>query len=63
VAEFAGVAPDGGGDAIDVDEGRDRVDEALMVVISRKTWDKLSADERKIILDGANETKLYHRLP
>jgi len=27
--EFAGVALDGGGDAIDVDEGRDRVGVAL----------------------------------
>ena len=33
----------------------------LAVVISGKTWDKLSADERRIILDAANEAKLYER--
>jgi TRAP-type transport system periplasmic protein len=31
------------------------------LLISKKTWDKLSPEERKIIQDAANEAKLYQR--
>lgn len=33
----------------------------LIVLASQKTWDKLSADERKILIDAANETKVDQR--
>lgn len=33
----------------------------LVVVASKKTWDKLSEEERKILLDAANEAKPYQR--
>jgi TRAP-type transport system periplasmic protein len=33
----------------------------LMVLASKKFWDQLSGDERKIILDAANEAKPYQR--
>jgi len=33
----------------------------LIVLFSQKTWDKLSADERKILLDAANETRVDQR--
>jgi tripartite ATP-independent transporter DctP family solute receptor len=33
----------------------------LQFLMSKKTWDKLSPDERKIIQDAANEAKLYER--
>jgi TRAP-type transport system periplasmic protein len=29
--------------------------------MSKKTWDKMSDDERKIIQDAANESKVYER--
>jgi TRAP-type C4-dicarboxylate transport system substrate-binding protein len=31
------------------------------VIVSKKFWDKLSADEKKILQDAANETALYQR--
>lgn len=33
----------------------------LIVLMSKKAWDQLSADERKILLDAANETKIEQR--
>lgn len=33
----------------------------LVVIFSKKTWDRLSADERKIIQDAANEAGAYER--
>lgn len=33
----------------------------LVVVGSKKSWDKLSSDERKILIDAANEAKPYQR--
>ncbi len=33
----------------------------LQLLMSKKTWDKMSADERKIIQDAANEAKEYQR--
>ncbi len=33
----------------------------LVVVASKKTWDKLTEDERKILLEAANEAKPYQR--
>lgn len=33
----------------------------LVVVGSKKSWDKLSEDERKILVDAANEAKPYQR--
>jgi tripartite ATP-independent transporter DctP family solute receptor len=33
----------------------------LVVLFSKKTWDRLSADERKIIQDAANEAGAYER--
>ena len=33
----------------------------LLVLASKKFWDTLSADERKILLDAANEVKTYER--
>jgi tripartite ATP-independent transporter DctP family solute receptor len=33
----------------------------LVVLFSKKTWDQLSNDERKIVLDAANEAKPYER--
>ena len=33
----------------------------LIVLLSQKTWDKLSADERKILMDAANETRADQR--
>lgn len=33
----------------------------LMVLFSQKIWDQLSADERKILTDAANETRTYQR--
>ena len=33
----------------------------LLVVASKRTWDKLSEDERKILLEAANEAKPYQR--
>ena len=32
-----------------------------VVIVSKKFWDKLSADEKKILQDAANETALYQR--
>jgi TRAP-type C4-dicarboxylate transport system substrate-binding protein len=31
------------------------------VIVSKKFWDKLSADEKKILQDAASETALYQR--
>jgi tripartite ATP-independent transporter DctP family solute receptor len=31
------------------------------VIVSKKFWDKLSADEKKVLQDAANETALYQR--
>jgi tripartite ATP-independent transporter DctP family solute receptor len=33
----------------------------LLVLASKKFWDKLSGDERKVLLDAANEAKPYER--
>jgi tripartite ATP-independent transporter DctP family solute receptor len=33
----------------------------MSVLISKKTWDKLNADEKKIIQDAANETRDFQR--
>ena len=33
----------------------------LQLLMSKKTWDKLSPDEQKIIQDAANESKVYER--
>jgi TRAP-type C4-dicarboxylate transport system substrate-binding protein len=33
----------------------------LLVLFSKKIWDQLSNDERKILLDAANEAKPYQR--
>lgn len=33
----------------------------LIVLMSRKAWDQFSADERKILLDAANETRVEQR--
>ncbi len=33
----------------------------LIVLFAKKTWDKLSNDERQVILDAANEAKPYQR--
>ena len=33
----------------------------LIVLVSKKTWDQLSADERKILMDAANETRIDQR--
>ena len=33
----------------------------LMVLVSKKFWDQLTADERTILTDAANETKPYQR--
>lgn len=33
----------------------------LIVIASKKSWDKLSADDRKILVDAANEAKPYQR--
>jgi TRAP-type C4-dicarboxylate transport system substrate-binding protein len=33
----------------------------LQLLMSKKTWDKMSADERNIIQDAANESKMYQR--
>jgi len=33
----------------------------LLVIFSKKIWDQLSNDERKILLDAANEAKPYER--
>jgi tripartite ATP-independent transporter DctP family solute receptor len=33
----------------------------LVVLFSKKTWDKLSDDERKILMDAAEEAKVYER--
>ncbi len=33
----------------------------LIVLIGKKVWDQLSADERKLIADAANETRTYQR--
>jgi TRAP-type transport system periplasmic protein len=33
----------------------------LQLLMSKKTWDKMSDDERKIIQDAANESKVYER--
>jgi TRAP-type transport system periplasmic protein len=34
---------------------------AIIVLYSKKAWDELSADERKILVDAANEAKPYQR--
>ena len=31
------------------------------VLISKRTWDKLSADEKKIVQEAADEAKIYQR--
>ncbi|WP_428851345.1 TRAP transporter substrate-binding protein [Imbroritus primus] len=33
----------------------------LIVMMSQKAWDQLSADERKVLMDAANETRLEQR--
>lgn len=33
----------------------------LLVLMSKKFWDQLSADERKVLMDAANEVKSYER--
>ena len=33
----------------------------LLVLMSKKFWDQLSADERKVLTDAANEVKSYER--
>jgi tripartite ATP-independent transporter DctP family solute receptor len=33
----------------------------LIVLVSKKTWDRLSNDERKILMDAAAETRAYQR--
>ena len=30
-------------------------------MVSKRTWDKLSSDEQKVITDAAAETKIYQR--
>jgi len=33
----------------------------LIVLISKKTWDQLNADERKVVSEAAQETRIYQR--
>jgi TRAP-type C4-dicarboxylate transport system substrate-binding protein len=33
----------------------------LQLLMSKKTWDKLSPDERKVIQDAANESRAFRR--
>ena len=33
----------------------------LVVLISKKTWDRLSSDEQKIVVDSAKEATAYER--
>ena len=33
----------------------------LIVLVSKKVWDQLNADEQKVVMEAAKETRLYQR--